>query len=54
VAAYPTLLIQCTNDRNAQDPKVRSVMLAVRIARHTQYGWDDPHAQAALHRTTLQ
>jgi hypothetical protein len=24
------------------------VMLGVRIARHTQHGWDDPHAQAAL------
>jgi hypothetical protein len=23
-------------------------MLAVRVARHTQYGWDNPHAQAAL------
>ncbi|MBP7131754.1 MAG: HDOD domain-containing protein [Aquabacterium sp.] len=45
----PDMLIKCTNDRLAQDPQVRSVMLAVQIARHTQYGWDDPHAQAALH-----
>lgn len=44
----PALLVRCTDDHNAQDPKVRSVMLGVRIARHTQYGWDDPHAQAAL------
>lgn len=44
----PYLLIRCTDDRNATDPKIRSVMLGVRIARHTQYGWDDPHAQAAM------
>jgi len=44
----PDLLIRCTDDRNAQDPKVRSVMLGVRIARHTQHGWDVPHALAAL------
>lgn len=44
----PALLVRCTDDRNAQDPKIRSVMLGVRIARHTQYGWNDPHAQAAL------
>lgn len=44
----PDLLIRCTNDRNAQDPKIRSVVLGVQIARHTQHGWDDPHAQAAL------
>jgi HD-like signal output (HDOD) protein len=44
----PDLLIRCTNDRNTQDPKIRSVVLGVQIARHTQHGWDDPHAQAAL------
>ena len=44
----PYLLIRCTDDRNAVDPKIRSVMLGVRIARHTQYGWDDPHAQASM------
>lgn len=44
----PDLLIRCTDDRNANDPTVRSVMLGVRIARHTQHGWDVPHAQAAL------
>lgn len=44
----PDLLIRCTDDRNAADPKIRSVMLGARIARHTQYGWDDPHAQAAM------
>jgi hypothetical protein len=44
----PDLLIQCIDDHNANDSKVRSVTLGVQIARHTQHGWDDPHAQAAL------
>ncbi|TAK92697.1 MAG: HDOD domain-containing protein [Aquabacterium sp.] len=44
----PYLLIKCTDDHNAADPKIRSVMLGVRIARHTQYGWEDQHALAAL------
>jgi HD-like signal output (HDOD) protein len=44
----PDLLIRCTDERHARHPQVRNVMLAVRVARHTQYGWDNPHAQAAL------
>lgn len=44
----PGLLIQATDDHNANHPKVRTVMLAVRLARHTQYGWQDQHAQAAV------
>lgn len=44
----PDLLIRCADDHETRDPKVRTTMLAVRIARHTQHGWDDPHAQAAL------
>lgn len=44
----PALLIRCTDDRNAEDAKVRTVTLGVKIARHTQHGWADPHAQAAL------
>jgi HD-like signal output (HDOD) protein len=44
----PDLLIRCTDDHHADDPKVRTVMLAVRVARHTQYGWDTPNALAAL------
>ncbi|MFT3856798.1 MAG: HDOD domain-containing protein [Aquabacterium sp.] len=44
----PDLLIHCTDNRNATDPKIRSVVLGVRIARHTQHGWEDPHALAAM------
>lgn len=44
----PDLLIHCSDERLANDPKVRNVTLGVRIARHTQHGWDDPHCLAAL------
>ncbi len=44
----PDLLIKCTNDREAHTSKIRTVMLGVQIARHTQHGWADAHAQAAL------
>jgi HD-like signal output (HDOD) protein len=44
----PDLLIHCSDQRLVNDPKVRNVTLAVRIARHTQHGWDDPHCLAAL------
>lgn len=44
----PDLLIHCSDERLANDPRVRTVTLAVRVARHTQHGWDDPHCQAAL------
>ncbi len=43
----PDMLTRCTNDHNAQDPTVRTAMLGVRVARHTQHGWDAPHALAA-------
>lgn len=35
------LLIRISDDRQAQHPSVRSVVLAVRLARHTAYGWDN-------------
>lgn len=44
----PDLLIHCSDHRLVNDPKVRTVTLGVRIARHTQHGWDDPHCLAAL------
>lgn len=44
----PDLLIRTMDDRHARHPQVRTVMLAVRIARHTQYGWLEAHAHAAL------
>lgn len=38
----PPLLQHLTNDRRASEPRVRNVLLAVRLARHSQDGWDNP------------
>ena len=38
----PELLVQVNDDRHASRPNVRSVQLAVRLARHTAMGWDNP------------
>jgi HD-like signal output (HDOD) protein len=37
----PELLIRITDDRHAEHPSVRSVVLAIRLARHTARGWDN-------------
>lgn len=38
----PALLVQLGDDRNAENTQVRNVLLAVRLARHTAQGWDNP------------
>lgn len=38
----PELLVRVSDDRHAQNPSVRSVTLALRLARHTAQGWDNP------------
>ncbi|MDD2885935.1 MAG: HDOD domain-containing protein [Dechloromonas sp.] len=38
----PELLLRLIDDHNAESPRVRNVSLAVRLARHSSYGWDDP------------
>ncbi len=38
----PELLVRITNDRLAGDPQARTVLLALRIARHSGGGWDSP------------
>ena len=38
----PELLIRISDDRHARHPSVRTVTLAVRLARHTANGWDNP------------
>lgn len=37
----PGLLVRCADPDQAGDPRVRSVQLALRVARHTQDGWED-------------
>ena len=38
----PELLIHITDDRHADNASVHNVLLAVRLARHTAKGWDNP------------
>lgn len=38
----PELLVRLSDERHADHPAVRSVVLAVRLARHTQDGWSNP------------
>ena len=38
----PELLAHITDDKRGHDPQVQCVRLAVRLARHTADGWDDP------------
>ncbi len=44
----PELLLRVTNDRSATDPQARSVLLALRIARHSSDGWDAPVLEGDL------
>lgn len=38
----PELLRDLLDDDNATSPRVRNVTLAVRLARHSSYSWEDP------------
>ena len=38
----PKLLLTLMNDASAMQPRVRNVLLAVNLARHSTHGWDDP------------
>lgn len=38
----PELLMRLIDDDNADQPRVKNVSLAVRLARHSSHGWDDP------------
>jgi hypothetical protein len=40
--SLPPLLVQITDDQRADDVQVRNVLLAVRVARHSARGWDNP------------
>lgn len=45
----PELLIRISDDRHADNASVRSVTLAVRLARHTAQGWDNPAIPDDVH-----
>ncbi|WP_265948340.1 HDOD domain-containing protein [Dechloromonas sp. A34] len=38
----PDLLLRLLDDANAANPRVQNVALAVRLARHSSHGWEDP------------
>jgi HD-like signal output (HDOD) protein len=38
----PRLLVEMMDDAHADHPRVRNVLYAVNLARHTEHGWDDP------------
>jgi len=38
----PEMLVRITDDRHAANSQVRNVLLAIRVARHTTQGWDNP------------
>jgi HD-like signal output (HDOD) protein len=38
----PEMLVRITDDRQETASQVRNVMLAIRLARHTMHGWDNP------------
>lgn len=37
----PDLLVRITDDKHAEHPSAKSVVLAIRLARHTAQGWDN-------------
>ncbi|HJV60319.1 MAG TPA: HDOD domain-containing protein [Albitalea sp.] len=37
----PELLVRITDDRHAEHPSAKNVVLAIRLARHTAHGWDN-------------
>lgn len=45
----PELLVRITDDEHHQNPQVRNVMLAIRLARHSAQGWDNPALPDDLH-----
>ena len=38
----PEMLVRIEDDRHADTPQVRNVLLAVRVARHSALDWDNP------------
>lgn len=44
----PDLLVRISDDHETNDPQVRNVQLAIRIAKHSANGWDHPALQEDL------
>lgn len=39
---FSDLLVRISDGKHPDHPSVRNVLLAVRLARHTEHGWDNP------------
>ena len=39
---FSELMLRISDNKHAEHPMVRNVLLAVRLARHTEHGWDNP------------
>jgi HD-like signal output (HDOD) protein len=37
----PEILVRSTDDHQAENSQVRTVLLAIRVARHSAQGWDN-------------
>jgi hypothetical protein len=35
-------VVRISDDKHADSPQVRNVLLAIRVARHSAQGWDNP------------
>jgi len=38
----PDILVRSTDDHHVENSQVRTVLLAIRVARHSAHGWDNP------------
>ena len=47
----PEMLMRITDDKHAEHPSAKSVVLAIRIARHTAHGWDNAAIPDDVHDT---
>jgi HD-like signal output (HDOD) protein len=45
----PELLVRITDDLHADTAQVKNVVLAIRLARHTAQGWDNPAVPDDVH-----
>ena len=45
----PAMLVRITDQHHASDPQVRNVLLAMRVARHSAMGWDNPALPDDVH-----
>ena len=45
----PTLLVDIMDDRLLDSPQVKNVLLALRVSRHSAWGWNNPRLVDDVH-----